>query len=374
MANTIWEVIFPFLKEEEKKEEEKKEEPKAEEKKEEEKKEEPKEEKKEEEPPKESWVLLLFRGIIQSNGFKSLCKLLSVVFVGIFLILTYGQIKKEEGCVSFETLYARIETQKPLNYFLQGDIDKLVNYVYMEQPYIGYKAHWEKDFRKDIAKEIKALYKDGNLGKKIASSDIKCEYKTDKTTKKNYLVSYCTLEISKKETILLEFTKQEKDKYTITLSSKGSRKEICEEITNYFSYLTHGYINTLNYKIIEGLQSTEKESILSATDSFTLSDKKSSKNKTYSKSIYNTIKLLSNSSINIEDIAFSPYTYDQKKKKIETTLMIYFSSTAKKESGILHQPLYLDFEGYVVAKNGTLYTNHFNESISYLIENLFAPN
>ncbi|MDE7425055.1 MAG: hypothetical protein K2N51_15445 [Lachnospiraceae bacterium] len=80
-----------------------------------------------------------------------------MIFLGIVLVLTYGQIQKPEGCASFETIFAQFEANKLCNYFIDGDMDKLTAYIHIFPPTDGYQKDWENDLRNQVADSLTSI-------------------------------------------------------------------------------------------------------------------------------------------------------------------------------------------------------------------------
>lgn len=124
----------------------------------------------------------------QNNIFKKVNKklkrhriidvILILLIAGIICVLgwlSYGQITKNEGCQSFETIIRTIEVRKIANALAEGDAETYVNSIYTGFNESLYWSGAEELVNQDIER-IKSAYKNFIEGREVESIKVKSGY------------------------------------------------------------------------------------------------------------------------------------------------------------------------------------------------------
>lgn len=318
---------------------------------------------------------LLFRIIHKLMGckiFVDLCKFIMMIFLGIILILTYGQIQKTEGCASFETIFAQFEANKLCNYFIDGDMDKLTAYIHIFTPTDGYQKDWENDLRNQVADSLTSIYQEKKLGKLAKKKNITCEYQKDKKTGRTHLVYTCHIEITSKEEMKLVFQKDGKKNFQISAYSEGKNADTLKKMTDYFAYLSNGYYRTSDYSISSLLCQKKGADYSVLSKYFHKNANRNSKKDTLGKDFVTKLTALLSNQIILTDAVFTPYEYNSKTKELSTCLMLRFENSRTNSSGILYQPFIVGLYGYAPTDMPKFYTEYMEETITSQIRNLFS--
>ena len=360
-------------KEETPTEEEKKEETPAEEEKKEEKPAE--EEKKEETPaePPEPWLFQVIHRITQHKVFSEIVLFFFVIIVGYIAILSYGQITKHEGSVSFETLFSQSKMEQICNTFLYGDMEKLVSYVYIERPIKNYSQDNEEKLRKQTAKSLEKEFFQLFKGRDLQLTRLDCEYKEINKEKDTQFVCDCYFKISETEQFILTLEKEKKNQYRFSLAmEKKNGDTTFNKMNALFDYITNGYESETDYKLAEYLTDNEKIDYHAAASYFTMNTNKSKKNATYIDTIETRFKNLSNLQIQIDEVFFSPYIYDSKEKIKYSNLIIHFSDLQTGTDGVLCQPILIGLYGYQPEQKAALCSDGLRLEVSEAMKSLFS--
>lgn len=392
MSKSIWEILSPFTssasqneeaKEDPAEDAEEKPVEEAEEKPAEETEEKPAEDAAEkpaeeaEEKPAEETILepLLFRVIHKLMSYKivmDLCKFIMMIFLGIILVLTYGQIRKSESCASFETIFAQFEANKLCNYFIKGDMDKLTEQVHILTPVDGYKKDWENDLREQTANALSSIFQEAKLGKLAKKNNITCEYQKDKVTGITHLVYTCYIQITSKEEMKLIFQKDGKKNFQISAVSHGKNTDTFEKMTAHFTYLSNGYYSASDYEICSLLNQTNATNYSNLSVYFHKDANKNSKKDTLGKEFVSKLTALLSNKVTLTNAVFTPYEYNKKTKQLSTCLIMCFRDHHTNASGILYQTFTVGIYGYAPNDTGKLYTDSMDETVALQIQNLFS--
>ena len=329
----------------------------------------------EETPPVKKKILSIlfsfFQKMIHNKVFSEFMMIFFIAFGLCLLFLTYGQITKKEHCVSFETIYAQLESRKVAKPFSDGDIDKLVSYIFTELPAEDYEKNTAKDLRKDATKTIKKEY--GHLFKKrsIKLTRVTCEYQKEKDKTKTQLICTCYFTFSETEDFCLILKKRASNRYEISLSSPKGDTTSYTKINALFSYITYTYENPSDYEIA-ALLTKEKPDYKKAASYFTMDASKPDKSTTYQETIVKRLRRLTKKELRLEQVFFSPYSYDQQKKEKNTSLILRFTDLETGTSIILYQPVLIGLYGYQPLKNTALCSSELPYDISDEIRQIFS--
>ena len=360
-------------KEETPAEEEKKEEAPAEE---EEKEEAPAEEEHQEEAPAEPpepWLFQVIHQITRHKVFSEFVIFILIIIAGYIAFLSYGQITKHEGSVSFETTFSESKMEKICNTFLYGDMEKLVSYVYIERPIEDYSKSTEEKLRKQTAKRLEKEFFQLFKGRDLQLTRLACEYKEINKQKETRFVCDCYFKISETEQFILTLRKEKENQFYFSLAMEHKKNDTTfNKMNALFDYITNGYENETDYMLAEYLTDKKKKDYHAAASYFTMNTEKDKINTTYIETIETRFKNLNDLQIQINEVFFSPYTYDTKEKLKHSNLMIHFTDLQTGSNGVLCQPVLIGLYGYQPEQKTALCSDGLRFDVSEAIKSLFS--
>ena len=104
---------------------------------------------------------------------------LILLFVGIVGYLTIGQIFKDSGFYSFELIEQDIKVKKAAEYFMDGNIDEFMKYMYLgDEDYYSGIYHYEdsQQIYIDLTERFKKAYDADFSGKKLKLDRVHSDY------------------------------------------------------------------------------------------------------------------------------------------------------------------------------------------------------
>ena len=167
--------------------------------------------------------------------------------------------------------------------------------------------------------------------------------------------------------------REKKNQFRFSLTMENKKEDTTfQKMNALFDYITNGYESNTDYKLAKYLTEQKKPDYHTAASYFTMNTQKNKKNKTYIDNIASRFENLSAMQIQIDDVFFSPYTYDSKEKIKHSNLVIHFSDLQTGTNGVLCQPVLIDLYGYQPIQKAALCSDGLRFEVSEAMKRLFS--
>ncbi len=324
----------------------------------------------EEPAPKKPPLLLRFLKWLTNNKlFRDLVLFLFLCLMGLFLFLFYGEIKRTEGLVSFETLCEQYNARKVCHVFSNGTMEQLSPYIYVPYSPIDPDKKVEKKIRKNIITKLQTEFDELFPDEKLILSHISCEYKKQENGEVK-IVSTCEFSISETPAVILTMEQQKHGKYTFQLSSCLSNHSRYEKINALFHYLYTAYGSEEDLILTDSLKKGTHKDLKVATALFYQNADEVERAK-YSQNILQNFEQLSSMGVTLSNACLDDYTYQVDTKQKTTVLLLQLTDTQTNISFVYAQPLEVSLYGYKVKEAGTVYGSSIRPEIIEALHHLF---
>lgn len=321
----------------------------------------------------EPWLFRVVHKITSNKIFSEIMMFLLVITAGYIAILTYGQVTKKEGSVSFETLYAQLEMKHISQLFTSGNMKELISYVYIERPVEDFSKSGEEQLKSQTGKRLQEEFQQLFHGRTLKLTKIECEYKEINKQKETRLISSCHYKISETEQFVFTLEKEKKNQYKCSLTMEKKKKDTTfQKMNALFSYVTDGYESRSDYTVATLLTDKEKADYHAAASYFKINANKPKKNDTYIETIEKRLKNLENLHIQIDEVLFTNYSYNSKTKEKHSNLIICFTDLDTGTVLVLYQPVLVGLYGYQPLKNTSLCSGDVRPEVSTAIKDIFS--
>lgn len=324
----------------------------------------------EEPAPKKPPLLLRFlKWLTKNKLFRDLMKFLFICLIGLFLFLFYGEMKKTEGLVSFETLCEQYNVRKVCHAFSGGNMEQVSRYLYVPYSPADPDRQVEKAIRKDIVPKIQKEFDGLFPDEKPTLSRVSCEYKKQKDGEVR-IISTCEFAISETPAVILTLEQRKHGKYTAQVSSCLSNQSRYAKINALFHYLYTTYGSEDDLILTNSLKKGTHKDLKLATAFFYQSADEVERTK-YSHTILEHFEQLQAMGITLSNAYLDGYTYHTDTKQKTTVLVLHLTDTQTNISFLYEQPLEVSLYGYKVKEVGTVYGSSIRPEVIEALHHLF---
>lgn len=324
-----------------------------------------------EEAPKKDFFLA-FLHFCKTNKFIHDLFLIFCVF-GFFvaLFLSYGEYTKREGLPSFDTLYEQHHTKRIGNAFAAGDMEELLNYLYVDTPETGIDATQVQDLHEQTAKRLKKEYDRLFTGLPLSVKKTASEY-FHTNQGQIHLVTDCYIKLSEKTDIILHLEAYQKRKYSMWISTDDQKDETAfHKFNALLHYASTAYTGDTDDVFCSAWCSKDAKDFLSVADSFVTQPMKEP-DKNYTKQLRGNLKNFEALSIQVEQAYIEPYTYDKETNTKYSSLTLRCTDKQTQTSFVLYQPLIIGLYGYQANGSISIYGSNLRSEVYNACSLLFT--
>lgn len=323
-----------------------------------------------EEAQKKDWFLSMLHFLKTNKFVHEIFMIFCVVALFFMAVLSYGEFMKQEGIPSFETFQAEHTGKKVATLFVDGDIDALLSYLYVDAPSTGRQKDAEQALCAHTAKQIKKEYEKLFSGLALSVSKANATYKLQDSGD-IHLITTCHIAISENAEILLTLEQYRKNQFTMSISTDDKKDETSfHKINALFAYASSVYSSHTDEEITYAFTKGDKKSFSFISDYFYANADKEN-NDNYSTALAARLQKLHSMGITITEAFLENYEYSEKNNLKTSSLILRCRDKENGETFVYYQPLIIGLYGYEANGSCSIYGNNLRPEVYNAFSLLF---
>lgn len=323
-----------------------------------------------EEEPKKDYFLSMLHFLKTNKFVHEMFMIFCVVALFFMAVLSYGEFTKQEGIPSFETFQAEHTGKKVATLFVDGNIDALLSYLYIDAPSTGRQRDTEQALCAQTAKQIKKEYEKLFSGLTLSVSKTNAIYEVQDTGD-IHLITTCHIAISEHAEILLTLEQYRKNQYTMSISTDDQKEETSfHKINALFAYASSVYFSHTEEEIIYAFTKGDQKALSSISDYF-YSNANKEDNQKYSAALATRLQKLQSMNIMVTEAFMENYEYSEKNNQKTSSLTLRCLDKETGETFVYYQPLIIGLYGYEANGSCSIYCNNLRPDVYNAFSLLF---